>query len=170
MSGGKFNIDNQKGFKEKKQLLSNLLIGKINESYLGQISLVFFKRISSQLDDRDSYLKSVADVALNMSIDKLKDEQEPLLHKTIKDLSQGLLDSIVIHENSSNSNIKQVELLKITTSNIKGEMFHKTIMKSPKYSEGQLQKFKNLIKEISPTEYTDLLTYLIINIEKNDNS
>lgn len=161
-----FNIDNQKGFNEKKQLLNNLLIGKVNESYLGQISLVFFKRISSQLDDRDSYLKSIADVALNMSIDKLKDEQEPLLHKTIKDLSQGLLDSIVIHENSSNSNIKQAELLKITTSNIKGEMFHKTIMKSPEYSETQLLKFKNIVKEISPAEYTDLLTYLIINIEK----
>ena len=146
------------------------MIGQINESYLGQTSLVFFKRIVSQLDDRDSYLKSVADVALNMSIDKLKDEQEPLLHKTIQDLSQGLLDSIVIQKNSSASNANRTELLKITTSNIKGEMFHKTIIKSPDHNEAQILKFKNLVEQISPQEHNDLLAFLLNNIDNHDNS
>jgi hypothetical protein len=165
-----FNIDNKIEFKDKKQLLNDLLIGQINESYLGQTSLVFFKRIVSQLDDRDSYLKSVADVALNMSIDKLKDEQEPLLHKTIQDLSQGLLDSIVIQKNSSASNANRTELLKITTSNIKGEMFHKTIIKSPDHNEAQILKFKNLVEQISPQEHNDLLAFLLNNIDNHDNS
>jgi hypothetical protein len=165
-----FNIDNKIEFKDKKQLLNDLLIGQINESYLGQTSLVFFKRIVSQLDDRDSYLKSVADVALNMSIDKLKDEQEPLLHKTIQDLSQGLLDSIVIQKNSSASNANRTELLKITTSNIKGEMFHKTIIKSPDHNEAQILKFKNLVEQISPQEHIDLLAFLLNNIDNHDNS
>jgi hypothetical protein len=165
-----FSIDNNIEFKAKKQLLNELIVGQINESYLGQTSLIFYKRIISQLDDRDSYLKSVADVALNMSIDKLKDEQEPLLHKTIQDLSQGLLDSIVIQKNSSASNAKLTELLKITTSNISGEMFHKTILKSPDYNEAQITKFESIVKQISTDEYNDLLAFLVNNIDKNDNS
>lgn len=165
-----FKIDNKIEFKDKKQLLNDLLVGKINESYLGQTNLVFFKRIISQLDDRDSYLKSVADVALNMSIDKLKDEQEPLLHKTIQDLSQGLLDSIVIQKNSSTSNANRTELLKITTSNVKGEIFHKTIIKSPDQNEAQILKFKNLVKQISPKEHNDLLAFLLNSIDNHDNS
>jgi hypothetical protein len=165
-----FSIDNKIGFKAKKQLLNELIVGQINESYLGQTSLVFYKRIISQLDDRDSYLKSVADVALNMSIDKLKDEQEPLLHKIIQDLSQGLLDSIVIQKNSSASNAKRTELLKITTSNISGEMCHKTILKSPDYNKAQITKFESIVKQISTDEYNDLLAFLINNIDKNDNS
>jgi len=165
-----FSINNKIEFKAKKQLLNELIVGQINESYLGQTSLVFYKRIISQLDDRDSYLKSVADVALNMSIDKLKDEQEPLLHKTIQDLSQGLLDSIVIQKNSSASNAKRTELLKITTSNISGEMFHKTILKSPDNNEAQILKFESIVNQISRDEYNDLLAFLVNNIDKNDNS
>ena len=161
-----FKIDNNIEFKVKKQLLNELVVGQINESYLGQTSLVFYKRITSQLDDRDSYLKSVADVALNMSIDKIKDEQEPLLHKTIQDLSQGLLDSIVIQQNSSDSNANHTQLLKITTSNVSGEMFHKTILKSPDNDEALKLKFESIVKQIPTKEYNDLLAFLINNIDK----
>jgi hypothetical protein len=161
-----FKIDNSIEFKVKKQLLNELVVGQINESYLGQTSLVYYKRITSQLDDRDSYLKSVADVALNMSIDKLKDEQEPLLHKTIQDLSQGLLDSIVIQQNSSVSNANHTQILKITTSNVSGEMFHKTILKSPENDEALRSKFESIVKQIPTNEYNDLLAFLVNNIDK----
>ncbi len=165
-----FKIDNNIEFKVKKQLLNELVVGQINESYLGQTSLVFYKRITSQLDDRDSYLKSVADVALNMSIDKIKDEQEPLLHKTIQDLSQGLLDSIVIQQNSSDSNANHTQLLKITTTKVSGEMFHKTILKSPDNDEALRIKFESIVKQIPTNEYNDLLAFLVNNIDKNDKS
>jgi hypothetical protein len=108
----------------------------------------------------------VADVALNMSIDKLKDEQEPLLHKTIQDLSQGLLDSIVIQQNSSVSNANHTQLLKITTSNVSGEMFHKTILKSPENDEALRSKFESIVKQIPTNEYNDLLAFLVNNIDK----
>jgi hypothetical protein len=161
-----FKIDNSIEFKVKKQLLNELVVGQINESYLGQTSLVYYKRITSQLDDRDSYLKSVADVALNMSIDKIKDEQEPLLHKTIQDLSQGLLDSIVIQQNSSDSNANHTQLLKITTTKVSGEMFHKTILKSPDNDEALRIKFESIVKQIPTNEYNDLLAFLVNNIDK----
>jgi hypothetical protein len=97
-------------------------------------------------------------------------QQKHLLHKTIQDLSQGLLDSIVIQKNSSASNAKRTELLKITTSTISGAMFHKTILKSPDNNEAQILKFESIVSQISRDEYNDLLAFLVNNINKNDNS
>ena len=59
----------------------------------------------SPLDDRVSWIKSVADVALGKGLEELLDEEEPLLISTIKDLSLGLIKASEIRSfNANNSN------------------------------------------------------------------
>ena len=58
----------------------------------------------SPLDDRISWVKSVADVALGKGLEELLDEEEPLLTTTIKDLSLGLIKASEIRNFNNSSN------------------------------------------------------------------
>ena len=43
------------------------------------------------LDDRESWIKSVADVALGKSLDQIQDEEEPKLHKALQESIEALV-------------------------------------------------------------------------------
>ena len=80
-------------------------INNINPATLGKVQGVYYKRLMSPLDDRVSWIKSVADVALGKGLEELLDEEEPLLISTIKDLSLGLIKASEIRSfNANNSN------------------------------------------------------------------
>lgn len=79
-------------------------ISEINPSVLGKVQNIFYKRLVSPLDDRVSWIKSVADVALGKGLEELLDEEEPLLINSIKDLSLGLIKAVEIRNFNQNSN------------------------------------------------------------------
>ena len=79
----------------------------INKSTLSHNQTIFYQRLVSNLDDRMSWIKSVADVALGKSIEDMIDEDEIVLTENLKDLSLGLINASEIHEfNSSSRNAK----------------------------------------------------------------
>ncbi|MCA0151720.1 hypothetical protein [Winogradskyella vincentii] len=87
----------------KNEINSNLEV--LNLALLSQKQNVFYKRLVSNLDDRVSWIKSVADVALGKSIETMLDEEEIVLMENIKDLSLGLLKAAEIqHYNQSSKN------------------------------------------------------------------
>ena len=86
----------------KKEIQSK--ISDINPATLGKVQNVFYRRLTSPLDDRVSWIKSVADVALGKGLEELLDEEEPLLVNTIKDLSLGLIKASEIRNFNKNSN------------------------------------------------------------------
>jgi nucleoside-triphosphatase THEP1 len=79
-------------------------IKEINPSILGKVQSVYYKRLISPLDDRTSWVKSVADVALGKGLEGLLDEEEPLLINNINDLSLGLIKATEIRAFNNNSN------------------------------------------------------------------
>lgn len=83
-------------------------IGDLNKNALGQVQRVYFERINSPLDDRVSWLKSVADVALGKSVEELLDEEEPLLINKIKDLSEALIKAAEIGKYNYNSRTEKL--------------------------------------------------------------
>ena len=78
-------------------------INEINPSTLAKVQGVFYKRLVSPLDDRISWVKSVADVALGKGLEDLLDEEEPLLISSIKDLSLGLIKASEIRNFNNNN-------------------------------------------------------------------
>ncbi len=91
-----------KDFKSyKDEIISK--IGGANTTVLGKTQGVYYKRVTSPLDDRSSWLKSVADVALGKSIEELLDEEELLLMNNIQDLSLGIIKAAEIKEYNENS-------------------------------------------------------------------
>lgn len=94
-------------FVEYKKNITDKLIS-INQNLLSTEQTIFFKRVFSPLDDRVSWLKSIADVALGKSIDKMIDEEESLLMNNIKAFISGLIKASEIHEFNKLSDDKLV--------------------------------------------------------------
>lgn len=90
----------------KKAIVKRL--ENVNINLLGKEQEIFYKRIFSPLDDKSSWLKSIADAALGKSIDKLIDEEEILLMNNIKAFSLGLIKASDIHSFNNVNNDKLV--------------------------------------------------------------
>jgi hypothetical protein len=94
-------------FTEYKKSITTKL-NSIDANLLSTEQNVFFKRVFSPLDDRVSWLKSIADVALGKSIEKMIDEEEILLMNNIKAFIFGLIKASNIHEFNQLNNDKLV--------------------------------------------------------------
>lgn len=75
----------------------------LNTALLSQKQKIFYKRILSGLEDRNSWIKSIADVALGKEVEDMLDEEEFLLQNNIRDLSLGLLKAVEIHTFNTHS-------------------------------------------------------------------
>jgi hypothetical protein len=140
-------------------------LNSIDTNLLSPEQNVFFKRLFSPLDDRISWLKSVADVALGKSIDKMIDEEETLLMNNIKEFILGLIKASNIHEFNSKNNNKLVlfefldESGKIVPEKIiiesKNNTKYKTIKDDLLKSLGNLddKKRKQILFELLTSEF-----------------
>ena len=98
----------------------------IDLSSLGQRQKVFYNRlVVSSLEDRVSWITSVANSSIPGSIDELLDEEEPLLISNIKSLSLNLIKAVEIH--TFNSNSKNKKLISFGFFNKKGEFIDDTL-------------------------------------------
>ncbi|WP_282148398.1 ATP-binding protein [Algibacter lectus] len=122
----------------------NSKINQINPSTLGKVQGVFYKRLMSPLDDRISWIKSVADVALGKGLEELLDEEEPLLMNTIKDLSLGLIKASEIR--SFNNNSKQGTLFSIRFFDETGGFVDNKLVVDQDNSE-EFTTIKNSVRE-----------------------
>lgn len=91
-------------------------LNSINLSLLGTEQSVFYKRLVSPLEDRASWLKSVADAALGKSIDKMIDEEEVLLVNNLEDFLLGLIKASELHEFKSKGDTKMISIQMIGSS------------------------------------------------------
>ena len=82
-------------FEEYKVEIIQKLRG-IDVFTLGNEQAIFYKRLTSPLDERKSWLKSVVDIVLGKSIEELIDVEEHMLIKNIKDRIFGLLKAAEI--------------------------------------------------------------------------
>lgn len=94
-------------FKDYKKIIFQRL-ENVNVNLLGEEQAIFYKRIFSPLDDKSSWLKSVADAAIGKSIDKLIDEEEYLLMNNIKTFILGLIKASEIHPYNKDNKDKLV--------------------------------------------------------------
>jgi len=120
-------------------------IGDINPITLGKVQSVFYKRLTSPLDDRVSWIKSVADVALGKGLEEMLDEEEPILITTIKDLSLGLIKASEISDFNKSS--REGTLYSIRFFGETGKFIDDKLVINTKASK----EFSSIRKEISET-------------------
>ena len=148
-------------FSEYKEQIESQ-ISEINQSALGKTQNVFFKRLVSPLDDRVSWLKSVADVALGKSLEELLDEEEILLMDSIKELSLGLIKASEISK--FNRNTEKGKLYSFGFYGESGEFISDRLIVeneiSPKFRETK-NKIVNEINSLEKDKRKELLVELL---------
>lgn len=148
-------------FSEYKEQIESQ-ISEINQSALGKTQNVFFKRLVSPLDDRVSWLKSVADVALGKSLEELLDEEEILLMDSIKELSLGLIKASEISK--FNRNTEKGKLYSFGFYGESGEFISDRLIVeneiSPKFREIK-NKIVNEINSLEKDKRKELLVELL---------
>ena len=118
-------------------------LNSINLSLLGTEQSIFYKRLISPLDDRASWLKSVADAALGKSIDKMIDEEEVLLVTNLEAYLLGLIKASELHEFKSNENRKMVSIQLFGST---GTMINDKIIISNEYNK-EFESIRMQLKE-----------------------
>ena len=73
-----------------KQHIADQLNG-VDASLLAPRLRTLYQRLTSPLDDRESWIKSVGDAILGRSLEQLEDKAEPLLHQHTQDAIASLL-------------------------------------------------------------------------------
>ncbi len=91
-------------------------LNNINTHLLGSEQAIVFKRMTSALDDRSSWIKSVADAALGKSIESMIDEEEALLVNNLKEYIGGLIKASELHEFGLRDNKQMVSIQVIGVS------------------------------------------------------
>ena len=137
-------------------------IRDINPALLGKVQSIFCKRLVSPLDDRISWIKSVADVALGKNLEDLLDEEEPLLFSNIEDLSLGLIKAAEIRSFNENSN--QGTLYSIRFFGETGEFVDDKLVVETDVSEEFItlkNKISDSIKGLDQSKRKELLVELL---------
>ena len=97
-------------FNDYKPKIQDIL-NSIDPIFLSQEQSNFYKRMISPLDERDSWLKSVADVAIGKPINKMIDDEVPILIKNLRERITGLIKASEIQSfNESSQNQKLISL------------------------------------------------------------
>jgi hypothetical protein len=143
----------EKNFKDYKQEIISKL-GSLNENYLSKKHAIFYKRLTSKLDDKTSWIKSVADVAIEKPIDNLLDSEEELLMRNIEEYALSLIKAAELKDFNDKSGDQKLHYFRYF-----GE-------------DGQKQDFKSLIKRGKSKNYqkseSEILSFLDNNLNEDE--
>lgn len=156
-----------KEFELYKNEIQNKLIG-IDSNLLGSNQAIFYKRIQSPLSDRSSWLKSLADVALGKSIDKMVDEEMGSLTGNLEDLALALIKSVEIHQFNKSSENQKMYSFKLFTPT--GAIIENKIISNKNYNGSYQEVKKHLegkLQGLDLDERQQLLLELLTNQLEN---
>lgn len=115
---------------------------------LSKENAVFLRRLLSPFDHRESWLKSVADVAINKPIDKLIDSEEAILLNNLANICLNLFDVADIHSLGKTLNGNK-SLISISILNPTGENAQKKILIDELLSKELKSHKAKIVSEIS---------------------
>ena len=154
-------------FIEYKQELINKL-GSIDDDELIPVQKVLFKRITSALDDRDSYLKSIADAVIGYPVEELKDHDETILKDRLLEYAKALI--IASDAQSFNKNNPGSKLLQFKFYNTDGSIEdEKIILSSTVNNEKYIENIDKVLNGFDIPKKKEILIQLYSKLKKIEN-
>lgn len=137
-------------------------LSSVNVVLLSTEQKHFYQRLVSPLDDRESWIKSVADVVLGKSISELLDVEESILENKIKDLSLGLIKASEIHSYNAHSGNEELFAMRIfeASGDYKDLKFVSTTNKTQHYTKAKAS-IETLINNLDKETRSSLLYELL---------
>ena len=152
-------------FDQYKQTLQSRLEG-IKEHRLTPKQKVFVGRVNSPLNDRESWLASIAQAILNKPLDQIKDHEEDVL----KDLTARMVEDLTNLKEVHKVNIKKGEqALRVNIATVDGVKSQTIVIPSNKYNDvvKLSEEIRSLLKKHKGIELA-VLSKLMDEKLKND--
>ncbi len=103
----------------------------------------FFLRLSSELDEREPWLSSLAQAVVGKPMKQFRDEDEPLLYDKFKSLVLELDSLTALSKTSINEEKEEVFGLEITTF----EHIEKKVVRFPKNKKAEIGRLEDTLKK-----------------------
>lgn len=132
----------------------------VNAMLLTDQYKVMHSQLIGEKPNRESWLQSIADVALRKKVSGITDQEEPLLLKNIEKLIRGITDVIELHKLDQ----AKGEFVELKLGKISGEALVKRVNVNGNESEAYTSAFGHVranLAELSEKERLKLLTLLI---------
>ncbi|RAR73713.1 ATP-binding protein [Flavobacterium aciduliphilum] len=139
-----FDCDKNDFIEYKTHIVESLK--NVKPDLLSSNQNVFFRRITSLLEDRNSWIKSIADAVLGRSIESIQDEEEFQLIKNIKESIKGLKLASIIHDEN---NKKSQKLVLFDFIDETGNYKQKNILVNSKISKAYLKSKQEISNNIA---------------------
>lgn len=143
-------------------------LSSIKPELLAKDNGVFYRRLVSPIDDRESWLKSIADIALGKPINNMIDAEELILMNNLSLYARKLFEVSSLHEFKSSENRQMVSL---TILNSEGNQMETKLIIDHKI-EKEIETTKldvvSLINHLDEKRRKQLL-YSLLNEELNKN-
>jgi hypothetical protein len=139
--------------KQKEFVIYKGIIGKRFKTIKAELLLPkqkqFYSRLTSKLDDRDSWLKSVADVAVGKPIESIKDEEEEVLLHSLGEFLRSLEKLIEIHDLKQDRVDDEIIAIELAQAN--GSTIKEKVIITPK-AQQEVQELKSKLLAILGSE------------------
>jgi soluble cytochrome b562 len=152
--------DKKLSFPENKLLLQKRF-SKIRKDSLTAKSKVLIQRINTPLEDRKSWINSIATVVLNKSLDKYTDNDEKAFQTHFPELIHELDNLTDISKGDIDENKEEVLKFEITTF-VKG--VQKNLVRMPKNKSKEINKLAEQIKPLLNSKDKQANIALLINL------
>ncbi|GLU45408.1 hypothetical protein [Allomuricauda sp. NBRC 101325] len=126
---------------------------------LGKFAKVFYQRLISPLDNRENWIKSLADVVIGKGIDELQDEEESILLNTLEDIAHRLIKASEIHQFNENS--KNSKLYSFRLYGKSGEVLEDKLVVSNVYSKDFSFKKREMERTLNTMDHNSKKQLLI---------
>ena len=160
-----FNLSSDDIKVYKNELIQQL--SNLDEEELITAQKVLYKRLTSALDDRESYIKSIADAVIGYPVEDLKDHDESILKDRLGDFSEGLL--MASKSQSFNKNSSRTKLLQFKFFNADGSVVNeKVILKSTEENFDSLLKIEDELNGLDIEKKKEILMQLYSRLIKEE--
>lgn len=161
-----FDLKSDQFIEYKQELIIKL--GSIDDDELIPVQKVLFKRITSALDDRDSYLKSIADAVIGYPVEELKDHDETILKDRLLEYAKALI--IASDAQSFNKNNPGSKLLQFKFYNTDGSIEdEKIILSSTVNNEEYIENIDKVLNGFDIPKKKEILIQLYSKLKKIEN-
>lgn len=137
----------------------------VKSGLLSEKQRVFYNRVNSPLDDRASYLKSLADFVLGRPLDKIKDQEVPGMLDALAEYLDRLNDVVDLHKSAADG----LELVQMRLLGPDGEVLQKQSVDLNQKINPKLEKQMEELLKGSSQENIELLIRMLKNqIDQNN--
>ena len=161
-----FDIKTTEFVKYKNDIVS--ILSSIDEDELIPVQKIIYKRLTSALEDRDTYLKSIADAVIGYPVEELKDHDETILKDRLLEYGKALIKAS--DAQTFNKKNPGKKLIQFKFYNLDGSVEdEKVILNTSSENEKYVNKMNTILNGFKTETKKEILMQLYSKLKKMEN-